>query len=104
MADQILQASVKYRANPDFLMREIGGEYVLVPVGQAGLFENSMLSLNATCGYLWKMFQMPCTIDQAVEKAQADFDGPADEIERDVRLFVREYLKYKLLVEEKDND
>ena len=50
------------------------------------------------------MFQMPCTIDQAVEKAKADFDGPADEIEHDVRLFVKEYLKYKLLVEEKDND
>ena len=50
------------------------------------------------------MFQMPCTIDQAVAKAQADFDGPADEIEHDVRLFVRDYLKYKLLVEEKNND
>ena len=35
MADQILQASVTYKTNPNFLMREIGGECVLVPVGQA---------------------------------------------------------------------
>lgn len=104
MADQILQASVKYRTNSHFLMREIGGECVLVPVGQAGVFENSMLSLNATCGYLWKMFQTPCTIDQAIAKAKEDFDGPADVIERDVRSFVKGYLKYDLLVEENNND
>ena len=103
MADQILQASVTYRANPEFLMREIGDECVLVPVGQAGVFENSMLSLNATCGYLWKMFQTPCTVDQVIAKAKEDFDGPADMIERDIKNFVKEYLKYNLLVEEKNN-
>ena len=30
-------------ANPDFLLREIGGEAVLVPVGEAGVFENSVI-------------------------------------------------------------
>ena len=30
----------KYRANPDFLLREVAGEAVLIPVGEAGVFEN----------------------------------------------------------------
>ena len=43
-------------ANPDFLLREIGGEAVLVPVGEAGVFENSVISLNDTCRFLWQQF------------------------------------------------
>ena len=31
----------RFRANPDFILREIAGEAVLIPVGEAGIFENS---------------------------------------------------------------
>ena len=44
----------KYRANPDFLLREVAGEAVLIPVGEAGVFENSVISLNDTCSFLWR--------------------------------------------------
>ena len=45
------KAERKYKANPDFLLREVAGEAVLIPVGEAGVFENSVISLNAvSCG------------------------------------------------------
>ena len=40
------KAERKYKANPDFLLREVAGEAVLIPVGEAGVFENSVISLN----------------------------------------------------------
>ena len=54
----------KYRANPDFLLREVAGEAVLIPIGEAGVFENSVISLNDTCSFLWKLFQEPRTEEE----------------------------------------
>ena len=42
------KAERKFKANPDFLLREVAGEAVLIPVGEAGVFENSVISLNDT--------------------------------------------------------
>ena len=55
------KAERKFKANPDFLLREVAGEAVLIPVGEAGVFENSVISLNDTCSFLWKLFQEPRT-------------------------------------------
>lgn len=56
-----MSESVKFYRNPDFILREIGGESLLVPVGQNNAFDNSMITLNETFVYLWKLFQKPIT-------------------------------------------
>lgn len=94
-----LDSKTLYQANPNFLMREIGGESVLVPVGDADVFENSMLSLNASCSFLWKQFQNPCTVRKAADAAMEEFSAPAEIIEADVKRFVEEYVEYNLLQE-----
>ena len=100
MADEVQKTPVRYRTNPNFLMREIGGESVLVPVDEAGVFENSMLSLNRSSSFLWKVFQTPHTIQEAIEQAEEQFSAPPGEIERDVKQFVKDHTNFNLLVEE----
>lgn len=90
----------RYKANPDFLLREIGGEAVLVPLGDVGVFENTMLSLNETCAFLWKVFQSPKTAQEAIDEAKEAYEGDVSEIEQGVLGFIRDYAKYKLLLEE----
>lgn len=94
------QPAVRYRTNPNFLMREIGGESVLVPVGDAGRFENSVLSLNRTCSFLWKVFEAPHTIQEAVDAAKECFSAPDGEMERDIIAFVTQSVELQLLQEE----
>lgn len=94
-----ISVHTKLLANPNFLMREIGGEAVLVPVGEAGIFENSMLSLNKTCAFLWKQFAAPCSAQEAIDRAKEAFSGPEEEIEAGVLRFVLDYLNYNLLQE-----
>ena len=86
-----------FKANPDFLLREVAGEAVLVPVGEAGIFENSVISLNDTCRFLWQLFQQPRTVEDVIRKEYSDPDG---EMEQGIRDFIREYLQYGLLKEE----
>lgn len=90
----------KYRANPDFLLREVAGEAVLVPVGEAGIFENSVISLNETCRFLWQLFQQPRTVEDVIAEARKEYSDPDGEMEQGIKDFIREYLQYGLLKEE----
>lgn len=90
----------KYRANPDFLLREVAGEAVLIPVGEAGVFENSVISLNDTCSFLWKLFQEPRTEEEVIAEAKKEYSDPDGEMEQGIRSFIEEYVRYGLLKEE----
>ena len=90
----------KYRANPDFLLREVAGEAVLIPIGEAGVFENSVISLNDTCSFLWKLFQEPRTEEEVIAEAKKEYSDPDGEMEQGIRSFIEEYVKYGLLKEE----
>ena len=89
-----------FRVNPDFLLREIGGEAVLVPVGEAGVFENSVISLNDTFRFLWQQFQTPRSVEDVIAEAKKEYDDPDGVMEQGIYQFVKEYLQYGLLKEE----
>ena len=89
-----------FKANPDFLLRNVAGEAVLVPVGEAGIFENSVISLNETCRFLWQLFQEPRTVEDVIAEARKEYSDPDGEMEQGIYDFIREYLQYGLLKEE----
>lgn len=90
----------RFKANPNFLLREIAGEAVLIPVGEAGIFENSVISLNESCSFLWRLFQTPRTVEEAVAEARKEYSDPDGVLEQGVYQFIKEYLQYDLLREE----
>lgn len=100
MSNDNLLNLARYRANPDFLMREIGQDLLLVPVNHTGVFENAMLSLNESCGFLWKFFQTPHTPQEAIEEVMRNFSGDEDAIVADVYAFIHDYAKFNLLLKE----
>ncbi len=89
-----------FRANNNFLLRELAGEAVLVPVGEAGVFENTVISLNETCCFLWKLFQAPHTAQEAVAEARKEYSDPDGTMEQGINDFIKEYVNYGLLKEE----
>ena len=38
----------------NYLLREIAGEYMLVPLGESGLTFNSIVTFNETGAFIWK--------------------------------------------------
>lgn len=92
----------RFKANPNFMLREIAGEAVLIPVGEAGIFENSVISLNESCSFLWQLFQTPRTAEEAIAEAKKEYDDPDGALEQGVYQFIEEYFQYELLREEKE--
>lgn len=50
-----MQAEEKFSVNPDYVAREIAGEFILVPIGKAAETFNGLASLNSTGVFLWKL-------------------------------------------------
>lgn len=90
----------KFKTNPNFLLREIGDECVLVPIGEAGIFNNSLLSLNETSQFLWKQFQIPTSLEEIINKAKMEYSIDDKQLEKDIYDFVYAYLQVGLLEEE----
>ena len=49
----------KYHVNSDYLLREIAGEYAIIPVGTACQISNAVMVPNDTAAFLWNAFQQP---------------------------------------------
>ena len=96
-----LSDSRHYRTNPDFILRKISGEAVLVPAGDS-VFGNSMISVNETFTYLWELFSEPVTIPEVLSKAKEMYDDPSGEMEAQILQFIAESIHYGMILEEEE--
>ena len=55
------------KRNPDFLLREVAGKQVAVPVGKAAAKFHGMLTLNASSVYLWQLLEQDQTVESLTE-------------------------------------
>ena len=93
------QAKKRYRIHPDFALREIAGEYAIVPLGENQFFTNAMMTPNRTAAFLFQAFSEPSTEEDVVLRALERFDGKEADIRRDVEMFIKETMKRQALVE-----
>lgn len=106
LSDEELAAYIKtlkkfYQINPAYIMREIGGEYAIIPVDEECLISNAVMTPNASAVFIWNAFLTPSLIEDVVRKALQEFDGPGEVIRDDIYRFVKETLVYKIIREVK---
>lgn len=71
-----------------FVVRQVGGEFVAVPVGAMSKNFHGMINLNATGKFLWDFFTASHTLEEGVEALCAEYDVDAELARRDVERFV----------------
>ena len=97
--DSILQEKKKYRINPDFILREIAGEYTIIPIGDNNVFSHAVMAPNETAVFLWEAFQQPSTIQDVVVEAMQKYDATEEQIYNSISNFVKQSLEFKVLEE-----
>lgn len=89
----------KYRIRQGFILREIAGEYAIIPVGEECIITNAVMTPNDTAVFLWKVFQKPSTTEDAVRKGIQEYDASEDTIRNAIKRFVNDTLKNGILEE-----
>ncbi len=71
-----------------FVLRAVGGESVVVPVGEMSKIFHGMINLNETGAFLWKFFTEEHTVDEGVTALLGEYEVDEEIARRDVEAFV----------------
>ena len=72
-----------------FVLKEIAGSFVVVPVGNELVDLSAMITLNETGAFLWSLLENDVDMDYMCEQVMKEYEGaPADEVRNDISEFV----------------
>lgn len=83
----------KYCIKAKYIMREIAGEYLAIPLDAGEGNTSQIVILNPVSKLLWEALQNEVTLDELVEKVTSSFDVSREEAEADTKDFLFELLQ-----------
>ena len=72
-----------------FVLRVVGGQSVVVPVGALCKTFHGMINLNETGAFLWKFFSEEHSAEEAVDALCAEYDVDRERAALDVDKFIQ---------------
>ncbi len=83
----------------DFMLREVAGYYVVVPVGNGAVDFNGVINLNESGATLWRAMEKDVTEAELVDALMAEYEVDAERAKCDVAAFVKKMKDAKLIEE-----
>ena len=77
------------KRNPDFLLRDVAGTLVIIPVGAAVTAFPGMITLNATGAYIWELLENEQTVETLTDALVARYEVSGDRARADVEAFLK---------------
>ena len=71
-----------------FVLRKVGGECVVVPVGEMSKQFHGMINLNVTGEFLWNFFTNEHLEEEAIQALCAEYEVDQEIAKRDVQKFM----------------
>ena len=109
-----MEKSVCYLARPGFMVREVAGETMLIPIDTGNVYLtkeqklpafNGMIRLNALGLFLWKQLESPRTVEELAAAVEEHFDADGQDIQADIEAFLSTGIRNQVvfLVAKKEN-
>ncbi len=81
----------------DFVIKEMAGSTVVIPVGAQVMDFNGMLKLNETGAFLFNNLKTDTTYEALVDKLLEEYDVTQEKAEQDVTTFVNKLKEADLI-------
>ena len=89
----------KYFRNVDVIIREIEGEYLMIPIASGiGDMEDEMYTLNKTGIAIWEKLSPDKTLETVIEELCVEYDADKRDIKTDVIGLIEELFKRKIVL------
>ena len=76
------------KRSTDFLLRDVAGTLVIVPVGAAVSTFPGMITLNATGAYIWELLETEQTVQSLTDALVARYEVEKERAQADVEAFL----------------
>ena len=81
----------------DFIMQNVGGENILVPLGAQVMDMNGLITLNDTAACIWELLDEERSLDELTAAVAEGFDVDSETARADVRAFLDDITRLGLL-------
>ena len=88
------------KVSSDFILREIAGESILVPVGSAAMQFNGLITLNETARTLFLALAQERTVEELTDAVTAEYEVDRATARADVEEFLRQLREVGALLED----
>jgi hypothetical protein len=76
------------KVSKEFVLREIAGDYIIIPTGKAVLEFNGLITVNEVGVSLWKMLQEEATYEELVKGILDEYDVEETVAREDIQEFL----------------
>ena len=87
------------KISKEFILREIAGEYILVPVGKTALTFNGLISVNEVGALIWGLLEKGSDVSTIVNGILDEYDVDEQTATADVLEFIS-YLKSNNIIDD----
>ena len=84
----------------NFVLREIAGEYIIIPTGKTALEFNGLITVNEIGMELWKMLQNEVTFEDLLNGIMEEYDVDEDVAKEDIQDFLDKLSNGGILTED----
>lgn len=81
------------KAKKDLILREIAGESLLIPVGEAALSLHGMIELTETGAFLWKILEQEKTLEELTDCLCKEYEISRETARKDVEEFADKMMQ-----------
>lgn len=85
------------RVDKEFVLREIAGDYVIIPTGKTVLSFNGLISVNEVGAFLWEQLQEDVTADDLLAAVLKEYDVDEITAKEDIQDFLDVLVKSNVL-------
>lgn len=85
------------KISTEYILREIAGEYVIIPTGQEAMKFQGLITVNETGAFLWKLLNSDVTKEQLVSRLSREYEIDEKTAEMDVEEFLDILEKHTIL-------
>lgn len=91
------------RIEKEFVLREIAGDCIIIPIGKTALEFNGLITVNEVGVTIWNMLQEEVTFDQLVQGILDEYDVEEDVAREDIQEFLDALAKDGILVKDEED-
>lgn len=91
------------RIEKEFVLREIAGDYIIIPTGKTVLEFNGLITVNEVGVSLWKMLQQDVTTEDLVKGILDEYDVEESVAREDIQEFLDTLVKGGILTKDEDD-
>lgn len=96
----ILWRNIHMHVKSGFMLREIAGQSVVVPLGARVVEFNGIMTLSESGALLWRRLENGATIEEMVELLLQEYEIDRDTASKDVEEFIDNMASNKLIEQE----